>query len=57
MSMSRRDIVGAVVLVAMFVALIVTLVLTLRPLGPAVGYEKNFFVQQSVRIRNENPNK
>lgn len=57
MSMSRRDIVGAVVLVAMFVALIVTLVLTLRPLGPAVGYEENFFVQQSVRIRNENPNK
>ncbi len=57
MAMSRRDIVGATVLVALFVALIVTLVLTLRPKGPPVGFEDNFFVQQSVRIQTENQSK
>lgn len=55
--MSRRDIIGAVVLVVLFVVLIVTLVLTLERRGPAVGYENNFFVQQSVRIQNERQSK
>lgn len=44
-------------LIGLFVALIVTLVLTQKPAGPAVGFEDNYFVQQSVRIRNENQNK
>lgn len=57
MAMSRRDIVGAVVLVALFIVLIVTLLLTLKPKGPPVGFEDNFFVQQRVRIQNENQSK
>ena len=57
MTMSRRDTIGAVVLVAVFVALIVTLYLTLKPSGPVVGYEDNFFVQQSVRVQNEKQSK
>jgi hypothetical protein len=57
MAMSRRDIIGVVVLVAGFVAAIVTLFLTLKRLGPAVGFEDNFFVEQSVRIQNQQQKK
>ena len=57
MAMSRMDIVGAVVLVTLFLVLIVTLVMILKPKGPPVGYEDNFFVQQRVRIQNENQSK
>lgn len=51
--MSNRDIVGAIVLVVLFIALITSLWFTLKPSGPAVGYEDNFFVQQRVRIQNQ----
>ena len=33
------------------VALIITVYLTLKPSGPVVGYEGNFFVQQSVHVQ------
>lgn len=45
------------VLVALFIVLIVTLLMTLQPKGQPVGYEDNFFVQQRVRIQNENQSK
>lgn len=57
MAVARRDIVGAVILVAVLVAIVVTLYLTLKPAGPAVGYEDNFFVQQRVRIQNKDQSK
>ena len=57
MAMTRRDKLGAVILVVVFVALVVLLYLTMRPVGPSVGYEDNFFVQQRVRIQNQNQNK
>ena len=57
MATSRKDIVGVIILVVVFVALIVTLYLTLKPSGPVVGYEDNFFVQQSVRVQNEKQSK
>jgi hypothetical protein len=49
--------VGAVVLIALFVALVVTLFLTMKPMGSPVGYEDSYFVQQRVRIQNENQSK
>ena len=57
MAMARRDIIGAAVLVVLFIALIATLFWTLKPAGPVVGYEENFFVQQSVRIQQERQSK
>lgn len=55
--MSRRDIVGAIVLVVLFVVLLVTLYFTMKPAGPNVGFDNNFIVQQRVRIQNQNQQK
>ena len=57
MATSRKDIVGLIVIVVVFVALIITVYLTLKPSGPVVGYEGNFFVQQSVHVQNEKQSK
>lgn len=47
--MTRRDRIGIVVLIALFVLLFVTLVLVSKPKGPAIRPEDSVFVQQRIK--------
>jgi hypothetical protein len=47
--MTKRDRIGVVVLIALFVILIVTMILISKPAGPAIRPEESVFVQQRIK--------
>ncbi|MDZ4861356.1 MAG: hypothetical protein SGI88_20475 [Candidatus Hydrogenedentes bacterium] len=53
MALSRRDTVAAIIIVMGFIVLMTTLYFSLKPAGPDVGFDNNFFVQQRIRVQNQ----
>ncbi|HRI88194.1 MAG TPA: hypothetical protein PLJ47_03385 [Candidatus Hydrogenedentes bacterium] len=54
MTLSRKEMVAAILLVAGFIVLLVALYFSLTPTDNAAGFEDNFIVQQRIRIQNQN---
>lgn len=53
-AMTKRDQIGVIVLIVLFVVLIVTFIVTSKPAGPAIRPEESVFVQQRIKNLEKN---